>query len=358
MTVQVLINDATLHGAARGGVARYVRHIAGAAAMHYGSRVAICSARRIAPPPSRWIPIPRFRGSGRLRVQDAVVTCAAAWLKPQLYYGSYYGSVHTSAPQVFTVYDLIHDIYAPARPDPLLRRALNERRRCFEHAAALIAISRNTAADLVRLYPSVDPRKIAVTPLGVDEIFFEPAPPGGGRKPYFLFVGVRTGYKNFRRLLEAFALSGLANVFDLVVAPGVPFTRDEEDLIRSKRLERAVALRFAVTDEALAAIYAGSAALVYPSEYEGFGLPILEAMAAGTLVACSNTSSMPEAGGNAAFYFDPNDVTSIATAMTTIARLAASERARRIEDGIRWARMFTWKECEARTMEIFDGIAG
>jgi hypothetical protein len=67
MTVQVLINDATLHGAARGGVARYVRHIAGAAAMHYESRVAICSARRIAPPPSRWIPIPRFRGSGRLR---------------------------------------------------------------------------------------------------------------------------------------------------------------------------------------------------------------------------------------------------------------------------------------------------
>jgi len=217
METLLLINDATLYGAAHGGIARYIRHIAEAAAAHYGGSLAVCSARHLAPPPVRWIPSPRFRGSGRLRTADIVATAAAAILRPRVYFGGYYGTARTSAQQVFPVYDLIHELCAAASPDPLLRRALAGKRRALERAAALFAISQNTASDIVRLYPEVDASKIVVTPLGVDDVFFTRSPVEAATRPYFLFVGFRAGPKNFLRLIEAFGASGLSRNFDLLV---------------------------------------------------------------------------------------------------------------------------------------------
>ena len=354
--MHILMNDATLYGRARGGIGRYVGHIARAAAARYGRGLAVCSAKRIAPAPSIWIPSPRFRGSGRLHVSDIVGTCAAAWIKPQLYYGGYYGAVRTAAPQVFTVYDLIHEIYAPPRPDRLLRRALDERRRCFDRAAALLAISHHTASDILRLHPSVEPAKIVVTHLGVDPLFFRPAAPHSGR-PYFMFVGIRAGSKNFRRLVEAFAELPHAPELDLVVvSPGRPFTAEEHSLIRAKDLEKRIRLHTEVDDPELATLYAGAVAFVYPTEYEGFGLPVLEAMAAGTLVAASNTSSIPEVGGEVPFYFDPHDTGSIAAALAQAAAASADQRKSRIEAGRRRARTFTWERCATQTLAVFDRV--
>lgn len=357
MSTRLLMNEATLYGRSRSGVARYLRRIAQAAAGRYGRGLAVCSAQRIAPPPSRWIPTPRFRGSGRLHVQDGLTSLASSWLKPELYYGGYYGTVRTSAPEVFTVYDLIHDLFAPAQPDPLLRRALRERRRCFERATALIAISHHTAGDIVRVHPHIDPSKIVVTHLGVDELFFHASPASTAARPYFLFVGIRAGLKNFRRLVEAFSASGLASEVDLVVvSPEGRFTEEEQGLIRARGVNGSVLLRTDVSDEALAALYAGAVALVYPSEYEGFGLPLLEAMAAGTLVASSKASSLPEVGGTAAFYFDPTEVTSMVAALQSVVGLSPATRARRAAEGTQWARTFSWSRCQSQTLDLFDRL--
>ena len=251
----------------------------------------------------------------------------------------------------------------PERYNPKMRRLqLEHMRRCFVRAAAILCISNSTKADLLRLHPYLDPTKLHVVPLGVSESFFQPPKPSNSSRPYFLFVGTRGETKNFYRLLEAYAISGLTREFDLhVVSPrndlGGVWSQAEQSFIRSRNLENSVRLSLKASDEELAVEYGGAAAFIYPSAYEGFGLPVLEAFASGTIVACSRTSSLPEAGGTAAFYFDPLDVESMVRTLTKIVQLTSAERAERIRHGQLHARSLSWARCISKTCEILDSVA-
>jgi glycosyltransferase involved in cell wall biosynthesis len=189
----------------------------------------------------------------------------------------------------------------------------------------------------------------------VDEFFFEMPPiPDSKRKPYFIYVGARKGYKNFQRMVQAFGQAGLAKDFDLrVISPDSSdrFCGEEMALLGRYNMENSVDLRLAVSEIDLRASYSGAVALVYPSEYEGFGLPVLEAMATGTLVATGNVASMPEIAGNIALYFDPHSVDSIAEALQHMATLPEAERLSRITQGIVHARQFSWARCQQQTVE-------
>ncbi|NJN82613.1 MAG: glycosyltransferase family 4 protein [Caldilineaceae bacterium] len=178
-------------------------------------------------------------------------------------------------------------------------------------------------------------------------------------KPYFLYVGHRTPYKNFIRLLDAFGQAKLGHRFDLVaISPsGASFTAEEERSIARHGIAQSVRLRFSPSDDELRATYARAFAFVYPSLYEGFGLPILEAFASGVLVCASNTASMPELGGEAALYFEPEVVDSIAATLIQAASLDEDERHARIRAGIERARFFTWERCVIRTMDILRELA-
>jgi glycosyltransferase involved in cell wall biosynthesis len=292
-----------------------------------------------------------------LWLQDGLASLAARWFGAQVVYSAYYGNVCTNAAEVYVVYDMIHELYPAYFPHDhsLIRRFIEEKRRCLERAALLIAISPRTAEDIRRFYPCVSPAKIQAIPLGVDARFFETRAPQirTNQRPYFVFTGQRGGYKNFLRLLEAFGQSSLAREVDLRVLVAHPDTWSEAEqaVMARYQLQRSVHMANALDDEALRDHYAGALALVYPSEYEGFGLPILEAMASSTLVATSSTASMPYVGGDAAFYFDPLKTETIAECLRRVAALSSEERQARVTHSVAHARSFTWEACQHQTVQ-------
>ncbi|MCL5997265.1 MAG: glycosyltransferase family 4 protein [Chloroflexi bacterium] len=355
----ILFNDNMISSTAQRGVARFFDRVVDGAIALLGDEAMICSPKQRDYGPARHIQTFRVKGSWRIGLQDKLATAVAFLTRPAVIYNVYYGDVRTSAPQVYTVYDMMHEMFAPPK-HPFIA----QKRRCLERAAAMLAISENTAQDMHRIYPHIDVSKVVVTPLGVDDFFFagpdEPSTPAG--KPYFLYVGHRTPYKNFMRLLTAYGQSGLCKQFDLhVISPKAKgfegYTQEELGCIRQYRLKDSVHLMVSVPDTTLRDAYRGAAAFIYPSTYEGFGLPILEAMASGTLVATSNISSMPEIGIDIAFYFDPLSTESIATCLQRIAGLAREERTRRITAGLAHARTYTWERCQRQTMDVLRRLA-
>jgi glycosyltransferase involved in cell wall biosynthesis len=357
----IFIFDNILSFGVPGGVARYFRHISDGLIAHYGAQVSIFSSQSRNYGPARHIhALPtNFKGSGRLgfhRINNFLASRVAMYHKPAVLYHPYYGNVHTAAAQVYTVYDMTHELFFPRTKKN--QAFIDEKSHCIERASLLIAISQNTAKDIVACYPHVNPARIVTTWLGVDEFFFEPQPKPN-QKPYFLFIGARLGYKNFQRMVQAFGQAGLAKDFDLrVVSPDKAdkFSKEEMAELSHYHLENSVDLRLSVSENDLRASYSGAVALVYPSEYEGFGLPILEAMATGTLVVASNVASIPEIAGNIALYFDPHSVDSIADALKCTAALSETDRLSRINQGIVNARNFSWERCTHLTVEAFTRL--
>ncbi len=364
---RILLFDNITAAASSGGVARYFRRLALGLSEQLGENLLVFSpeagrfhrARQVRSLPTG------FRGSGRLKLswlnERWAARVARRW-QADVVLSAYYGDLRARAAEVFPVYDLIHELFLRQLPDPAgrVQAFLAQKRRCLERAACLLAISHHTARDLVAHYPNLDPAKIAVTPLGVDAAFFQDddQPDSGGR-PYFLFVGRRDHYKNFSRLVQAFAQSGLAKAFELRVAvPGREgFTPGEAAGIEKHRLTRRVRLAPARDDAALRRLYRGAVALVHPSEYEGFGLALLEAMASGTLVVTSDCASMPEVAGEAALYFDPHRAESIAAGLRRAAGLSSEERRARVEAGRARARGFSWEGCIHATLQALSGLA-
>jgi len=293
-------------------------------------------------------------------------TLLQAVRKPDLVHSTYYYPLPRptrAAPNVLTVYDMIHErfprAFSPADPIPRWKKAAVAR------ADHVICISEHTRRDLLELY-DVAPEKVSVTHLGYDAMvpLIEDEPAAVARKrwcgedrPYLLYVGSRAGYKNFARLLDAYASSPwLRANFMLLCFGGGPFADAERSVIASHGLQNLVR-QTGGSDAALAGCYRHAALFVYPSLYEGFGIPPLEAMSLDCPVACSNTSSLPEVVGDAAQCFDPHDTDAIragleAALQTPLARAALIERGR-----LRRER-FSWQRCAAETVDIYKSIIG
>ena len=363
--MKIFLNDNIRSYTKGRGVTRCFWHIADGLIRHWQEQVTIFSpsdrdygrARHI-----RSLQMD-FRGSHRLRLH-ALTDKWAAWAsnreRASVFLSPYYGNAHPKAPELFVVHDMIHALpQYRTNEDPMAVRFRMEVRRCLERAAALLAVSENTANDIVKCYPHIRREKIFTVRHGVDAFFSQAddgRPASQNNKPYFLFVGHRGGYKNFLRLLTAFGQSGLAGKFDLLAISPVEknFSPAESELIRKYDLHQAVRIIGAATESDLRASYAAAAAFVYPSEYEGFGLPILEAMASGTLVATANTSSMPEVGGPDALYFDPLDVDSISDCLRRIASMPAAELADFKKRGWARAQAFTWERSVGEAVQVIN----
>jgi glycosyltransferase involved in cell wall biosynthesis len=248
---------------------------------------------------------------------------------------------------------MIHELFS-ARMDPTGRHA-EEKRRAVLAAQAVICISENTKRDLLERYPLPE-GKVSVTHLSseIDESLSygpEPVP----SRPYFLYVGARTVYKNFDGLLRAFAsaASGCAEAALCVV--GLPFDETERRLIAQLKLDDRLEHYGHVGDAHLAKLYRCSNAFVYPSLYEGFGIPVLEAMACGALVVASNSSSLPEVVGDAGILFNPRSTDDLADVLISLMKGVAG-RERLIAAGRRRAKQFSWDETVSKTLAVYRSV--
>ncbi len=278
--------------------------------------------------------------------------------------------VHPRA--VVTIHDLGY-LYFPQAHPALARTYLDLSTRWSVRAAAyVIADSQTTKNDLVRHY-HVRPEKITVAYPGRDENLRRADPSAiqvvqhryGIRDEYLLYIGTLQPRKNLVRLLQAFSnvrpptsnLQLPISNFQLVLAGGKGWQYDEI-LAEVKRLglESHVLFPGRIAEDDKAALLSGAAALVFPSLYEGFGLPVIEAMQCGTPVICSNTSSLPEVAGEAALLVDPLDVDVLARVML---RLAGDADLRRtlVERGYAQARKFSWQSCASSVLSTLESAA-
>lgn len=278
--------------------------------------------------------------------------------RPDIYHQTYYTTrsfCPRGAFRVLTVYDLIHMRY----PDCFVNadRTITPQRMAAGAADHVICISNSTRDDLVR-YFGVSEKKTSVVYLGVDPVFSRP--PAREFKmlnrPFLLYVGARAGYKNFRNFLRAFSQSKLlTRDFDLVCFGGGPLNDAEKQYASQLGLQLNAIHHISGTDEYLSSIYRKAEVLVYPSLFEGFGIPPLEAMAAGCPVVCSDTSSLPEVVGNAAQMFDPVSSESIMNSIESVL-YSPSRTAELIALGQRRHKKFTWAKCAEETLKLYRGL--
>ena len=257
-------------------------------------------------------------------------------------------------PVVITVYDMIPEIYQDELdPDGVETMA---KRSAIESADAIICISESTRRDLQERYAIPDAR-ITVTYLASDltnEMGF--GPEAIPETPYFIFLGNRGVYKNFARTLLAFSrIAKEWRELKLCVV-GDALNGNEVELVRALNLEGRVVQMGFIDDAHLAKLYRCSEALCYPSLYEGFGIPPLEAMTCGTVVITSDRSSLPEVVGDAAITVNPDSVEEIAEALLSL-RSLGSRRQAFIERGLERARQFNWNETARRTIEVYKSVA-
>jgi glycosyltransferase involved in cell wall biosynthesis len=214
----------------------------------------------------------------------------------------------------------------------------------------VLCISENTRRDLIEIL-HVPEAKVSVTYLSADLDPPTQSVPSDGA-PYFLYVGDRGGYKNFLGLVAAVGASVQLRDVRIVCFGSDPLTAAEWQAIDRVGIARERIAHCSGSDAELARKYSGALAFVYPSMYEGFGLPPLEAMACDCPVACSRTSSIPEVVGDAGEYFDPADLDSMRQALENIAGSAELRQRLRLR-GREQRRRFSWDRCAAETLALY-----
>lgn len=292
--------------------------------------------------------------------EDSLLEQLKVFDEPVHFTNQHFGSVAMAAglPFVVTVHDLERMCFpfAPEEPSDQISLVLDA--IAIKRADHIIAVSENTKVDLVK-HLGISEEKITVIYNGVDHGVFKPNGSGPSPFPYILYVGSERPRKNLGNLLAAFAELKKSDGFhDMkLVKLGSPgrsdaFRAATVHMIRSLGLEGEVIFGGHLTDHELAKYYASARALVYPSMYEGFGLPVVEAMACGCPVITSNVSSLPEVARDAALLVDPYDVGELAKA---ILRLLADAtlRSEMIGKGLERARRFSWVRTAEATQEVY-----
>ncbi len=302
-----------------------------------------------------------FGAQQQFRIPPILHKLADQW--PVVYHSPYYLMPYQpGVPTVVTVHDLIPMLLpttVSARARLLFRFTM---RMALAAAQKVVCVSQATAADLQQWF-DIDAGKVTVIHHAPDPRFcpqsLEQTEMARQRLGipgrYLLYVGINKPHKNLVELVEAFALAGDRSLTLVIAGAWDDRYPEVKEVVSRLKLEESVLLAGRVSEDLLPGLMAGATGFVFPSLYEGFGLPVVEAMACGTPVACSRVSSLPEVGGDAVLYFDPADRRQIATA---ILRLGNDEDLRRQlrQKGLARAATMTWSHAARQTLELYRSI--
>ena len=259
-------------------------------------------------------------------------------------------------PVILTVHDMIHEIF----PDCVMDQGgqfAKIKCQAVLKADMILCVSENTKKDLLERYPLLED-KVRVTYLATEFSInngLEPCHKPIPSCPFFLYVGARWTYKNFNNLLIALAkiVSKVPDVLLCVV--GSPFDSTEKKQISKLSLDKHIKNFSYISDEHLAKFYRNCVAFVYPSLYEGFGIPLLEAMTCQAPIIASNTSSFPEVVGDAGLLFEPTSVADLADRLLFLLDNPA-KRDILIMKGLERVKHFSWDKTIAQTVEAYRSI--
>lgn len=263
------------------------------------------------------------------------------------YYHPYFCNALKGKPFVLTIFDMIYEIYPEyfRLGTPISR----DKRQLCKAAAKIIAISQHTKQDLINIF-RLDPDKIEVVYLANSLKPHQDVASSDLPEAYLLFTGSRLVYKNFYFFVRAIANILIEENLKLVCT-GETFSPEERHFFESLGVQDQVIHIFA-DDAMLAYLYQHARAFVFPSLYEGFGIPVLEAFACGCPSILSNTSSLPEVGGDAAVYFEPKDVRSIQDAVTNVI-FHEDVRNDLITKGAERVKLFSWETTARKTGKVY-----
>lgn len=268
------------------------------------------------------------------------------------YYDEYFLNYIGDKPFVLTVYDLIHQIF----PEFGMYETRDKNKNLLQKAKKIIAISESTKRDLVSIF-DIDERKIAVTHLAhfiqenntVSDDFKNKLP-----LKYILFVGHREAYKNFLFFAQLFGSLSEKQKDLYVVCTGSPFNSGEHYFFNKLGIEDKM-FHTVVNDNELAYLYKNAIAFIFPSMYEGFGLPVLEAFSCGCPVLVSSSSSLLEIGEDAVIYFEPKNPASMLHALTEVLN-NSDLRSEKIAKGYQQLQKFSWNKTATETRQIYSQI--
>lgn len=347
-----------------GGISRYFVEMAKQIGCHDDFSVRIFSPLYInkylggTHSPTIGIAVPDLKKTAFIRniVNKIFTDIGLKILAPNIIHETYYSksSSRSSAKRVITVYDMIHEKFPESYPAQDKTREM--KRHAVQRADHVICISENTRRDLIE-FLGVPEEKTSVVYLGYTlNAKPDPSIPAVASMPYILYVGQRGGYKNFKALLRVYAASLLLkNEFNLICFGGGDFTHQELALIDSLNLGVAKVVQISGGDGVLAAMYNSAAVFVYPSLYEGFGIPPLEAMSHDCPVVCANTSSLPEVVGDAAEFFDPAEDSTMRAAIERVVS-KPEHAAVLVAKGRKRIMQFSWEKCARDTVDVYKKI--
>ncbi len=306
-----------------------------------------------------------FRGAGRIdallrrvhllpdheQTNRRQVTELLQSIPPDVFHPTYYDDYfldELKSPLVITVFDMTHEIFPAFFPN---HEAFVARKKLLAaRADAVVAISSRTRDDLCSMY-GIKGERVHVCHLAGPSVHRAAA--GSGK--HILYVGQRAIYKNFAFFLKSIAPFLVRKNIPLIAAGGSPFQADECSLIRSLGVEHLVSHVRVGQDADFVPLYRDALVFVFPSLYEGFGLPLLAAFAYGCPVASSDRGSLPEVAGDAAELFDPEDSESILATVSRIAESLPLQESLR-EKGYRRAEQFSWDLCASDHAKVYAGL--
>lgn len=270
------------------------------------------------------------------------------------YYHPYFLEKINDKPYVLTVYDMIHELLPQYFVDDSFK-VVERKLQLLEKATKIIAVSNNTKKDIIKIYPQVDPDKIVViyhgSSIKIDSIVKINLPDN-----YILYVGARANYKNFKFLVKSAApLLKKDSSLVLIAAGGGKFNEEEISFIKELGVENQIVQRY-FQEEELGHYYQNAKCFIFPSLYEGFGIPVLESMACGCPIILSKHGSFPEVAGEAGIYFDSDSEGDL---REKIEILLSDDNLRKqyAEKGLERVKKFDWKDAAEQCLQVYTNAA-